>query len=126
MSQFLEDVHFHSFSPVILANRSFAKSDGMTEPVWFGSGMFRSCASWSSVSLQVWSCSQFLQSPSCLYQIWIPFLAEKVTIALVLKCGLYPTKNPLVGSMVLIFILLILAASSSDSWTFELAVLSAL
>jgi len=73
---------------VIFENRDLANSEGMNESGFSGVGMFRSLASSSKVCLQVWSCSQFLQSPSCLYQTWMPVLAEKVTMAFVLKCVL--------------------------------------
>ncbi len=78
-------VAFHSGSPVIFEKRVFAKSDGMRESGFSGVGMFLCLASASRVVLQLWSCSQFWQSPSCLYQTWMPVLAEKVTMVLVLK-----------------------------------------
>ena len=111
---------------MILENRIFANSDGRIDSGLSGAGMFLSFASFRRVSLQVCSCSQFWQSPSCLYQTWMPVLAEKVTMALVLKCVLYPVSTPVAGFTVSILILLILAISSRESWTFAFAMPSAL
>ncbi len=73
---------------MIFEKSVFANSDGRMDSGFSDVSMFRSLASARSVSLQVCSCSQFLQSPSCLYQTWIPVLAENVTMASVWKCVL--------------------------------------
>lgn len=86
----------------------------------------RSVASAIRACLHSFSWSQFLQSPSCLYQTWMPFLVEKVIKVLVLKWELYPSKKPFTGSMVWILILFIFAVSSSDSAIFKCAMSKAL
>lgn len=66
-----------------------------------------------SVCRQLSSFVHSEQSPSPLYQIWIPFATENVTRTSVLQVGLYPRRNPFLRSILRMSSLLSCAASVS-------------
>ena len=64
-----------------------------------GSGIPLSSLSLMRVCLQLSIFVQSEQSPSPLYQTWIPFATENVTRTSVLQVGLYPERNPFLRSI---------------------------
>jgi len=84
-----------------------------------GSEIPRSSLSLMSVCLQLSSFVHSEQSPSPLYQTWIPFATENVTRTSVLQVGLYPKRNPFRRSILRMSSLLSCAASVRAREIFE-------
>jgi len=82
-------------------------------PLSRGSEIPRSSLSLIRVCLQLSSFVHSEQSPSPLYQTWIPFATENVTSTSVLQVGLYPMRNPFLKSILRISTLFNCAASVS-------------
>jgi hypothetical protein len=123
--EFLKDGQ-NRCSPVMVLSRISASLDGDVESKFSACPIPRSSISVTIAFLQSCRWSQLLQSPSCLYQTWTPFRAEKVTIACVLNSELWPTSTPLTAFKPVTFILLSLAVSMSACAIFVFAPSTAL